>query len=131
MSRRGDGLIYIGDMSILPDMRRAMQEPTYFTLAALLDGPLHGYAIICRVHELSEQQLRLTAGTLYGALERLSGEGLVEATGQEIVDGRARRYYRLTGAGRTALQAEARRLAQAASVVVERVGRTTALRGTV
>jgi PadR family transcriptional regulator len=103
-------------------MKRQMQEPTYFTLAALLDGPLHGYAIISRVRELSEDQLRLTAGTLYGALERLSGEGLVEATGQEIVDGRARRYYRLTDAGRTALQAEAARLARAVSVVGARTG---------
>src|SRR5579872_4621793 len=98
-----------------------MQEPTYFTLAALLEGPLHGYAIIARARELSDGQVRLTAGTLYGALDRLSGEGLVEATGQEIVDGRARRYYRLTGAGREALEAEARRLAQAAAVVGRRV----------
>ena len=98
-----------------------MQQPTYFTLAALLDGPLHGYAIISRAGELSGGQVRLTAGTLYGALDRLSGEGLVEATGQEIVDGRARRYYRLTGAGREALEAEAQRLAQAAAVVPRRV----------
>ena len=53
-----------------------MQEPTYFTLAALLEGPLHGYAIIARARELSDGQVRLTAGTLYGALDRLSGEGL-------------------------------------------------------
>ncbi len=112
-------------------MKRTMQEPTYYTLAALLDGPLHGYAIIGRVEELSQRRIRLTAGTLYGALERLSGEGLVESTAAEIVDGRARRYYRLTGAGRMALQAEARRLAQAASVVVEHVGRTVPMRGTV
>lgn len=98
-----------------------MQQPTYFTLAALLDGPLHGYAIISRAAELSGGRVRLTAGTLYGALDRLSGEGLVEATGQEIVDGRARRYYRLTGAGREALEAEAQRLAQAAAVVPRRV----------
>jgi PadR family transcriptional regulator PadR len=103
-------------------MRRTMQEPTYFTLAALLDGPLHGYAIIGRVVDLSEGQFRLTAGTLYGVLERLATEGLIEATGQEIVDGRARRYYRLTGAGHKALQVEAARLAQAANVVGKRVG---------
>jgi PadR family transcriptional regulator, regulatory protein PadR len=108
-------------------MRRTMQEPTYFTLAALLDGPLHGYAIISRVVELSEGQFRLTAGTLYGALERLATEGLIEATGQEIVDGRARRYYRLTGAGHNALQVEAARLDQAASVVRRRVGLTVSL----
>jgi DNA-binding PadR family transcriptional regulator len=107
-----------------------MQEPTYFTLAALLDGPLHGYAIISRVRELSEEQVRLTTGTLYGALERLTGEGLVEATGQEIVDGRARRYYRLTHAGRTALEAEAARLAHAASIVGARAGLRAVIMGT-
>jgi DNA-binding PadR family transcriptional regulator len=106
-----------------------MQEPTYFTLAALLDGPLHGYAILARVRELSQEQVRLTTGTLYGALERLSGEGLVESTGQEIVDGRARRYYRLTDAGRTALEAEAARLAQAAAVVGARAGLRAVLMG--
>ncbi len=104
-----------------------MQEPTYFTLAALMDGPLHGYAIMTRVRELSQEHIRLTTGTLYGALERLSGEGLVEATGQEIVDGRARRYYRLTDAGRTALEAEAARLARAASIVGARAGLRAAL----
>jgi DNA-binding PadR family transcriptional regulator len=99
-----------------------MHEPTYYTLAALLDGPLHGYGIIKRAHELSGGRLRLTAGTLYGALDRLSEAGMVEVEGQEIVDGRARRYYRLTRPGQEALQAEAARLAHAASVVAEWVG---------
>jgi PadR family transcriptional regulator len=99
-----------------------MHEPTYYTLASLLDGPLHGYGIIKRAHELSGARLRLTAGTLYGALDRLGEAGMVEAEGEEIVDGRARRYYRLTGSGREALQAEAGRLAHAASVVADRVG---------
>jgi len=94
-----------------------MREPTYFTLAALLDGPLHGYAIVKRAEQLSEGAVRMTAGTLYGALERLSREGLVAEEGQEIVAGRARRYYRLTDAGRTALEDEARRMQRAAAVV--------------
>src|ERR1700726_1912529 len=94
----------------------AMREPTYYTLAALLDGPLHGYGIIKRGRELSQGQLRLTAGTLYAALHRLTGGGGGGARRAEFVTGRPRRYYRLTGPGRKALQAEAARLAHAASV---------------
>lgn len=94
-----------------------LRPQTYFVLASLLDGPLHGYAIVKRAAELSGGDVKLTAGTLYGALDRLAGEALVRETGQEIVDGRARRYYALTDAGTAALEAEAARLKRAASVV--------------
>ncbi|HEY3765611.1 MAG TPA: PadR family transcriptional regulator [Gaiellales bacterium] len=98
-----------------------MREPTYYTLAALLDGPLHGYAIAKRADEVSDGRVRLTAGTLYAALERLLDSGLVAVDGEEVVRGRARRYYRLTPAGSVALRAEATRLAEAAAVVVSRM----------
>jgi DNA-binding PadR family transcriptional regulator len=94
-----------------------MRPQTYFVLAALLDGPLHGYAIVKRATQLSQGTVTLAAGTLYGALDRLAGEGLVAEDGQEIVAGRARRYYRLTDAGRSALEAEATWLKHAAAVV--------------
>lgn len=94
-----------------------MREPTYFTLAALLDGPLHGYAIAKRAEVVSAGRVQLAAGTLYAALERLLERGLVAVEGEEVVRGRARRYYRLTAAGGEALQAEAARLSEAASVV--------------
>jgi len=99
----------------------SMQEPTFFTLAALVDGPLHGYAIIGRAHELSGRRVRLAAGTLYAALERLTAGGLVEVHRTEIVDGRARRSYRLTEAGREALRAEAARMQSAARTVLRRL----------
>ena len=57
--------------------RSALREPTYFVLAALIDAPLHGYGIVKQVEGLSEQRLRLTAGTLYGVLERLVEQGLI------------------------------------------------------
>jgi PadR family transcriptional regulator PadR len=97
-----------------------MREPTYFILAALQDDPLHGYAIVKRADELSAGQVRLATGTLYAALERLTDEGYIAVTSEEIVNGRARRYYSLTAGGRAALQAEARRMAEAARVVTER-----------
>ena len=86
-------------------------------LASLLDGPLHGYAIAGRARELSEGSVRLTAGTLYGALERMGAQGLVQVDREETVEGRLRRYWRLSDGGREAVVREADRLAAAARVV--------------
>ncbi len=94
-----------------------MREPTYFVLAGLLDGPLHGYGIIKRAAELSDGRVRLATGTLYTALDRLAAEGYVRLVSEEIVNGRARRTYGLTDAGAAALRAEADRMASAAQVV--------------
>jgi DNA-binding PadR family transcriptional regulator len=101
-----------------------MREPTYFILAALLDGPLHGYAVIKHVEELAAGRVRLAAGTLYAALDRLAAEGLIQVVSEEIVNGRARRYYGLTDQGQAAVQAEAARMAAAAVVVIRRSART-------
>lgn len=97
-----------------------LTESQYFLLAALLDGPLHGYGIIKATEQATDGRLRLAVGTLYGALERLERAGLVEADREEIVDGRARRYYRLTDDGSAILQREALRMQQAAHVVIDR-----------
>jgi DNA-binding PadR family transcriptional regulator len=94
-----------------------MTPATYFILAALQSEPLHGYAIMQRAAELSRGGVRLATGTLYAALDRLTGAEFITATAEEIVNGRARRYYTLTDAGRAALRAEAERLAAAARVV--------------
>jgi DNA-binding PadR family transcriptional regulator len=99
-----------------------MSLPSYFILAALLDGPLHGYGIIKQAASLSEGRVRLAAGTLYGALDRLAGEGFILADRQEVVEGRTRRYYRLTADGLHALHKEAARMEQAARVVTRRSG---------
>jgi len=97
-----------------------MREPTYFVLASLLDGPLHGYAIIQRAAQLSGGRVRLATGTLYTALDRLAARGSVELVREEIVNGRARRSYGLTPSGAGTLLAEAQRMAAAASLVTDR-----------
>jgi DNA-binding PadR family transcriptional regulator len=94
-----------------------LRPASYFVLASLLDGPLHGYAIASRARELSDGAVRLTAGTLYGALERMAAQGLVQLDREEVVDGRLRRYHRLSDEGRQAVLREADRLAAAARVV--------------
>ena len=74
----------------------ALQEPTFLILTALAAGAQHGYGIMTDVADISAGRVRLRAGTLYAALDRLTGESLVEADREEVVDGRLRRYYRLT-----------------------------------
>lgn len=103
-----------------------MREPTYFVLASLLDGPLHGYGMIKRTAELSGNRVRLATGTLYAALDRLTTEGYVHLVSEEIVNGRARRSYGLTDAGAGALRAEAERMAAAAQVVTDSQRRAAA-----
>lgn len=90
-------------------------------LLALSDGPLHGYGVIKAVQELSENRVRIGSGTLYGALDRLTGEGLVGVVKEEVVDGRHRRYYDLTGQGREVLNEETVRLTRLASTAQRRL----------
>lgn len=97
-----------------------MTEQALFILAGLARGELHGYGIARDVEELSEGRVRLTAGTLYGALNRLTADGLIAEGREETVDGRRRRYYRLTAAGQTALAEEAARLRSTAAAVSSR-----------
>jgi DNA-binding PadR family transcriptional regulator len=87
-----------------------VQEPTFLILTALAAEPLHGYGLMQQVQRLSEGRVTLRTGTLYGALDRLTVEGLVTGDREEIVDGRLRRYYRLTDDGAALLAAEAERL---------------------
>jgi len=94
-----------------------MREPTYFVLAALLAGPLHGYAIIKRAEEMSGGRVRLATGTLYTALDRLTDEGLVRLVSEKVTNGRIRRSYGLTSTGSAALRAEAVRMSEAARLV--------------
>lgn len=87
-----------------------MREPTFWILTALASVPRHGYGVIQEAARLSEGRVRLQPGTLYAALDRLAAEGLVEPDREEVIDGRTRRYYRLTSDGVAALDAETVRL---------------------
>ena len=101
-------------------MRAAMTEQALFILASLTGGELHGYGIAREVGALSNGRIKLTAGTLYGALNRLASDGLIGERREEVVEGRRRRYYRLTGAGHAVLAEEAARLRSAADVLSTR-----------
>jgi DNA-binding PadR family transcriptional regulator len=99
-----------------------MTGQAFFVLTALADGPRHGYGIVGEVAELSQGRVQLKIGSLYGVLERLAAEGLIEADREEAHDGRLRRYYRLTTDGRGALADEAELRAATARVVRARLG---------
>ena len=94
-----------------------LREPTFFILTALLPEPLHGYGIIQAVDEMSDGRVRLRAGTLYAALERLESAGAVALDREVSEGGPPRRYYRLTPVGVELLEAEGRRLADNAKLV--------------
>lgn len=103
---------------------KALQEPAFLVLAALAGGPLHGYALVEDVVQVSDGRVRLHTGTLYAILDRLRDGGLVEVDREEIVDSRLRRYYRLSTAGAERLAAETSRLehnARAARVRLTRL----------
>jgi DNA-binding PadR family transcriptional regulator len=104
-------------------MTSPLQEPTFLILAALADEPMHGYGVIQEVAALSEGRVNLRPGTLYGALDRLVEQGFVIPDREEIVDGRLRRYYRVTEEGATMLAAEAQRLTSNAEAAVARLRR--------
>jgi DNA-binding PadR family transcriptional regulator len=90
-------------------MTDEIREPTFLVLAALADQRRHGYGIIQEVERLSDGGTRLRAGTLYSMLDRLTDDGLIGRAGEEVVDGRLRRYYELTAHGSTVLATESRR----------------------
>src|SRR5580658_10246907 len=100
---------------------RAMQEATFLILTALADGSQHGYGIITDVQQISGGRVQLRPGTLYTALDRLREDGLIGVDREEVVDGRLRRYYRLTPEGITRLGVEAARLQAHATAALTRL----------
>jgi PadR family transcriptional regulator PadR len=108
--------------SILTGMAaKPMTGQAFYMLTALADGPRHGYGIVGEVADLSQGRVKLKIGSLYGVLDRLAAEGLIEPDREEAHDGRLRRYYRLTQDGRRALAEEAELRAATARVVRARL----------
>ena len=98
----------------LPEELRSLLPMTpavFYVLFALADGEKHGYAIMQETSALSSGKFRMGPGTLYTTLQRLLDLGLIE----EVEGGRSggdsrRRYYRLTGTGKSLLEAELGRM---------------------
>jgi DNA-binding PadR family transcriptional regulator len=93
--------------SLLP-----LTEVTYFILISLAPAPRHGYAIMKDVRHLSKERVKLSTGTLYGAIKRLLELGWISRDDDPTYqnNGRVRKAYQLTSLGRRVLEAEIGRL---------------------
>jgi DNA-binding PadR family transcriptional regulator len=98
---------------VLSDDQRRLLPLTpafFFVLFALADGQKHGYAVMQQVVTLSNGQFRMGPGTLYTTIQRLGDLQLIEEIFLANEHDTRRRYYRLTGAGESLLEAELNRL---------------------
>lgn len=92
--------------------RLPLREPTFFILLSLSPGAKHGYAILKEIEALSEGRVRLSTGTLYGAIQRLLDDGWIRRVDDPLPNDtkRSRKTYALTEQGRRILNAEIERL---------------------
>lgn len=99
-----------------------MTEPVLLILLSLADQARHGYAILQDAERMSNGRVRLSTGTLYGALRRLLEDRWIERF-QEEDNSRGKQAYRLTSLGRRNLQQEVSRLKHLTRVASLRVAR--------
>ena len=88
-----------------------LSEPVFLILLSLAQGPSHGYAMLKETEKLSEGRVRMSTGTLYGALRRMLEDDWIERTEADDVS-RDKQFYRLAPRGRKVLQAELERMKQ-------------------
>ena len=84
-------------------------------LLALADGDKHGYAVMSEVEQMTDGEVSMGPGTLYGAIKRMLNTGLIEESDNRPdpeMDDERRRYYRTSGFGARVLTAELSRLDQ-------------------
>ena len=75
-------------------------------LKAVSLGPLHGYGIIQRIHQMSDGMLEVEQGSLYPALYRIEQRGWVSSKWDVNETGRRAKFYTLTKEGKSQLEAE-------------------------
>jgi PadR family transcriptional regulator, regulatory protein PadR len=86
-------------------------------LKAVSLGPLHGYGVLLRIQQISQDRLEVQQGSLYPALYRLEHEGWIAGEWGQSENKRRARYYRLTAAGRRRLEVETKKWNQFAEVI--------------
>lgn len=88
-----------------------MRRPSFLVLSAVAAaGPVHGYGIVDTVKRITHAQEQLSLGGVYGVLDRLQSDGLIQIDSEKIESGRLRRLYVVTGQGRAALASEVKKL---------------------
>jgi DNA-binding PadR family transcriptional regulator len=103
-----------------------LKTPAFHILAALAEGPRHGYAIRTEVEARTEGRVRLWPATLYGSIRELEEARLIsEAAGAaEADDDPRRRYYQLTPLGKRTLADEAKRMREIANAALRALRHT-------
>jgi transcriptional regulator len=86
-------------------------------LKAVSLGPLHGYGVLLRIQQISNDQLEIQQGSLYPALYRLEHQDLIASDWGESENKRKAKFYRLTAAGRRQLHSEADKWNRMANVI--------------
>jgi transcriptional regulator len=84
-------------------------------------GPVHGYAIAQRLHQVSRDVVQVPQGSLYPALHRMENRGLLTADWKQTETGREAKFYRLTRKGRAQLETESagwQKLTEAVSLIL-------------
>jgi DNA-binding PadR family transcriptional regulator len=110
--------------NIIPETK-PLTEPVLLILLSLANSPRHGYALLKDIESLSQGRVRLSTGTLYGALRRLLEDRWIERFAQEDT-ARDKQAYRLTKAGRAQLDAELDRMKQLTRAATARLKTTEA-----
>lgn len=90
---------------------KPLSEPVVLILTSLAGHPRHGYALIKDIEMLSSGRVRMSTGTLFGALKRLLEDGWIERFEQDDT-ARQKQAYRLTAGGRRQLEVELERMKQ-------------------
>jgi DNA-binding PadR family transcriptional regulator len=88
-----------------------LSEAVLLILMSLAEGPRHGYAILKDVEALSQQRVKMSTGTLYGAIRRMLDDGWIRRFAEENAS-RDRQAYELTQSGHQVLAAEITRMKQ-------------------
>src|ERR1019366_7670758 len=86
-------------------------------LKAVSLGPLHGYGVLLRIQQISDEQLQIQQGSLYPALYRLEHQGWITSEWGESDNNRKAKFYRLTAAGTRQFQSETEKSNHMASVI--------------
>ena len=100
---------HVADEPVNPEL--SITEPVLFILLSLAESPRHGYALLKDIETISSGRVRLSTGTLYGALHRMLEIGWIERFESDDTS-RDKRSYRLTAHGRRVLGPEFDRLKQ-------------------
>ena len=111
-----------------PNDNLPLREPTLLILLSLAPTPRHGYAILKEVEVLSEGRVKMSTGTLYGAIERLLDQDWIRRVDDPLPNdtNRERKAYTLTDIGHKVLNAEVTRLQKLVNVAQSRIAEGTA-----